>query len=162
MRRSKSKRKVSELVNEIEKVYLLLFWIILIALLVYWVFHEDYPLALQIAVNSFNFFILPYLIGFVYMFRSAETKKEICKKKSIHIATDRVTPRLMRLNFWVIGVYFVLAIIGNSFDLAFIKFNVIEAFALCFVSLGIVFIGIFGLGHNLLYVDLSMCFKQKK
>lgn len=70
MQRSKSKRKVSELVNEIEKVYLLFFWIILISLLVYWVFHEDYPLALQVAVNSFNFFILPYLIGFVYIFRS--------------------------------------------------------------------------------------------
>ena len=162
MGRNKPRKKTSKLVSEIEKAYLLFFWGLLITLLIYWYFHEDYPLFLQVVVNSFNFFVLPYLVGFVYMFRSAEIKKEICKKKSIHIATDRVTPKLMRLNFWVIGIYLVLAIIGNSFELTFIKASIVEAFASCLISVAAVIIGIFGLGHNLLYVDLSMCFKQKR
>ena len=154
--------KNNKLVKEIEIVYIWLFWTLFLILIIYGLFEPRLSPTLIIVSNSFNLFILPYIIGLVYMFRSKKVKQELCRKKSINIATDKITSKLMRMNFWIIGSYFIIAIISNILGFKFIEANIVEAFFLSFMSVAIVVIGVFGISYHLFYVELSLCFKQKK
>jgi hypothetical protein len=155
------KRKTTKLIQEIEILYVVLFWSIFFAIIVYGFFDQRSSPLLIVVSNSVNLFILPYLIGLAYMFRSKKVKQEICKKKSISIATDNVIPKLMRMHFLIIGSCFLTTVIGNIFEFTWIDATIVEAFFVCFMCIAIVIIGIFILNHHLFYVTFSMCSSKK-
>ncbi|WP_428738452.1 hypothetical protein [Sulfurimonas sp.] len=155
------KRKTTKLVQEIEILYVIFFWSIFFAIIVYGFFDQRLSPLLMVVSNSFNFFILPYLIGLAYMFRSKKVKQEICKKKSINIATDNMISKLMRMHFWIIGSYFIVAIIGNIFEFIWIDTTMMETFFVCFMCVAMVFIGTFMLNHHLFYVTFSICSSKR-
>jgi hypothetical protein len=146
-------------VKDIKNIYLGFYWIIFLILIIYWYMHSGKPIGLYIMINSFNLFVLPYMIVPFYIFKSVAVKKKICRDKSINTGISKAIPKIMHIHYFVLSVYMILVVCMNIFEFMSIKFNIVEAFFVVFISLITIFVSRLGIDYHLFYINLIICRK---